>query len=32
MRRKGIPVVTDTIESTNQYGEKKHFARYRIEG
>ena len=32
MRRKGIPVVTDTIESINQYGEKKHFARYRIEG
>lgn len=32
MRRKGIPVVTDTIESINQYGEKTHFARYRIEG
>ena len=32
MRRKGIPVITDTVESVNRYGEKVRFARYRIAG
>lgn len=32
MRRQGIPVVTETVESVNRYGEKVHFARYKIAG
>lgn len=32
MRRQGIPVVTETVESVNRYGEKVHFARYTIAG
>lgn len=32
MRKHGIPVVTETVESVNRYGEKVHFARYRIPG
>lgn len=30
MRRNGIPVITETVESVNRYGEKVRFARYRI--
>lgn len=30
MRRNGVPVVTDTEESVNRYGEKVRYARYRI--
>ena len=32
MRRAGIPVITETVESVNRYGDKVHFARYRIGG
>ena len=32
MRRQGIPVVTETVESVNRYGEKVRFARYKIAG
>ena len=32
MRRNGIPVVTETVESVNRYGEPVRFARYRIAG
>ena len=32
MRRKGIPVITETVESVNRYGEKVRFARYKIAG
>ena len=32
LRRNGIDVVTDTVESVNRYGEKVHFARYWIRG
>lgn len=30
MRRKGIPVVTETVASVNRYGEPVRFARYRL--
>ena len=32
MRRNGIPVVTETVESVNRYGDKVRFARYKIAG
>lgn len=32
MRRNGVPVVTETVESVNRYGDKVRFARYRIDG
>jgi hypothetical protein len=32
MRRNGIPVVTETVESVNRYGDKVRFARYKIPG
>ena len=32
MRRQGIPVVTETVESVNRYGDKVRFARYKIAG
>lgn len=32
MRRAGIPVITETVESVNRYGDKVRFARYRIGG
>jgi hypothetical protein len=32
MRRKGIPVIAETVESVNRYGDKVRFARYRIPG
>lgn len=30
MRQNGVPVVTETVESVNRYGEPVRFARYRI--
>lgn len=30
MRRKGIPVVTERVESVNRYGDPVRFARYRV--
>lgn len=30
MRRHGIPVVTETVETVNRYGDKVRFARYKI--
>ena len=32
MRRAGIPIITETVESVNRYGDKVRFARYRIGG
>ena len=30
LRRRGITVITDTVETVNRYGDKVRFARYRI--
>lgn len=32
MRQNGIPVVTETVESVNRYGDPVRFARYKIAG
>jgi hypothetical protein len=32
MRGKGIPIITETVESVNRYGDKVRFARYKIRG
>ena len=30
MRRNGVPVVTEMVESTNRYGDPVRYARYKI--
>ena len=32
MRRHGIPIITETVESVNRYGVKVRYARYSIAG
>ena len=32
MRRRGIDIVTETVETVNRYGDKVRFARYRVNG
>lgn len=32
LRKRGYPIVTETIGGTNRYGEATSYARYRVEG
>ena len=30
LRKRGEPIISETVESQNRYGEKCHYARYRM--